>query len=106
MPTAFVATFGAGEPVIGFLGEYDALLELSQEAVPQKEAIVAGGPGHGCGHNLHRYRRTPSRRSSRNRRGDGRAHRRAGQRVPGEQDFSFVALDEDMHFNGELVDIY
>jgi aminobenzoyl-glutamate utilization protein B len=53
LPTAFVATYGAGEPIIGFLGEYDALPGLSQKAgVPYKEAIIPQNPGHGCGHNL------------------------------------------------------
>ncbi|HMY72474.1 MAG TPA: amidohydrolase, partial [Blastocatellia bacterium] len=53
IPTAFVATFGNGKPVIGILGEYDALPGLSQEAfVSEKKAITAGAPGHGCGHNL------------------------------------------------------
>ncbi len=53
MPTAFVASYGAGKPVIGILGEFDALPGLSQkDAVPRKEPIVQGEPGHGCGHNL------------------------------------------------------
>jgi aminobenzoyl-glutamate utilization protein B len=52
MPTAFVATFGSGEPVLGFLAEYDALPRLSQKAVPYQEPLVEGGSGHGCGHNL------------------------------------------------------
>lgn len=52
MPTAFVATWGEGKPIIGFLGEYDALPGLSQQLSSSKEAIVAGGAGHGCGHNL------------------------------------------------------
>jgi aminobenzoyl-glutamate utilization protein B len=52
MPTAFVASWGQGKPVIAILGEYDALPGLSQEAVPQKKAVVEGQPGHGCGHNL------------------------------------------------------
>jgi len=52
MPTAFVATWGSGDPVIGFLGEYDALGGLSQKAVPVREELKAGAPGHGCGHNL------------------------------------------------------
>ncbi len=52
MPTAFVATFGSGEPVLGFLAEYDALPGLSQKAVPQKDPIREGDSGHGCGHNL------------------------------------------------------
>ena len=51
-PTAFVATFGQGEPVIGILGEFDALPGLSQAATPDRSPLVAGGPGHGCGHNL------------------------------------------------------
>ncbi|HMK65199.1 MAG TPA: amidohydrolase, partial [Thermodesulfobacteriota bacterium] len=53
MPTAFVATWGSGKPVIGFLAEFDALPGLSQtggKAV--KEAIIPGAPGHGCGHNI------------------------------------------------------
>ncbi len=52
MPTAFVATWGSGSPVIGFLGEYDALAGLSQKPVPYREEIVKGAPGHGCQHNL------------------------------------------------------
>lgn len=52
MPTAFVASYGSGAPVIGILGEYDALPGISQKATPTKEALVAGAPGHGCGHNL------------------------------------------------------
>ena len=52
MPTAFVASCGEGRPIIGVLGEYDALPGLSQKAQPVKEALQAGSPGHGCGHNL------------------------------------------------------
>jgi aminobenzoyl-glutamate utilization protein B len=52
MPTAFVATWGEGKPVIGYLGEYDALPGLSQKALPYKEPLEKGRPGHGCGHNL------------------------------------------------------
>lgn len=52
MPTAFVAEWGEGRPIIGFLGEYDALPGLSQELSTQKAPIESGGPGHGCGHNL------------------------------------------------------
>ncbi|HKY31548.1 MAG TPA: amidohydrolase [Candidatus Polarisedimenticolia bacterium] len=52
MPTAFVAVYGQGEPVIGILGEYDALPGLSQKAQPAKEARLVGAPGHGCGHNM------------------------------------------------------
>jgi aminobenzoyl-glutamate utilization protein B len=52
MPTAFVASFGQGRPIIGVLGEYDALPGISQKARPVKESLQAGAPGHGCGHNL------------------------------------------------------
>jgi aminobenzoyl-glutamate utilization protein B len=52
MPTAFVASYGQGKPVIGLLGEFDALPMLSQKGrVPRQEPIVDGAPGHGCGHN-------------------------------------------------------
>lgn len=51
IPTAFTAEFGNGGPVIGILGEYDALPGLSQQAVPEK--TPAGGvAGHACGHHL------------------------------------------------------
>jgi aminobenzoyl-glutamate utilization protein B len=53
MPTAFVATWGEGKPVIGVMGEYDALPGLSQKKVPWKEPLEPGKPGHGCGHNVH-----------------------------------------------------
>ena len=52
MPTAFVATYGSGSPVIGILGEFDALPGLSQNTVPTKSPLHEGQPGHGCGHNL------------------------------------------------------
>ncbi len=54
MPTAFTATWGSGEkPVVGFMGEFDALPGLSQEAGSYVEKpLIPGGPGHGCGHNL------------------------------------------------------
>ena len=52
MDTAFYAEYGEGEPVIGVLGEFDALPGLSQNIKPKKEPLVEGGPGHGCGHNL------------------------------------------------------
>ncbi len=52
IPTAFVATFGSGKPVIGILGEFDALPGLSQKAMPTKDPLAEGQPGHGCGHNL------------------------------------------------------
>jgi aminobenzoyl-glutamate utilization protein B len=53
MPTAFVATAGSGTPVVAILAEYDALPGLSQKpGEAKKSALVAGAPGHGCGHNL------------------------------------------------------
>lgn len=52
IPTAFTATFGSGKPVIGILGEYDALPGLSNVAEPVRKALTPGAPGHGCGHNL------------------------------------------------------
>jgi aminobenzoyl-glutamate utilization protein B len=52
IPTAFVATYGSGKPVIGILAEYDALPGLSQEAVPEKQARSGASAGHGCGHHL------------------------------------------------------
>ena len=52
MPTAFVATYGSGKPVIGILGEFDALPGISQKAQPTKEPLNKGAAGHGCGHNL------------------------------------------------------
>jgi len=52
MPTAFVATYGSGRPVIGFSIEYDALPGLSQKTVPCKDPVSEGAPGEGCGHNL------------------------------------------------------
>ncbi len=52
LPTAVVATWGAGNPVIGFLGEYDALPGVSQKASHVRDELVPGGAGHGCGHNL------------------------------------------------------
>ncbi len=52
MPTAFVAVYGSGEPVIGILAEYDALPGLSQEAVHYKKPSKQREPGHGCGHNI------------------------------------------------------
>jgi aminobenzoyl-glutamate utilization protein B len=52
MPTAFIATFGSGKPVIGILAEFDALPGLSQDSVPFKKPLVEGKGGHACGHNL------------------------------------------------------
>jgi aminobenzoyl-glutamate utilization protein B len=51
IPTAFTATFGEGKPVIGILGEFDALPGLSQDSIPTKKAI-GGIAGHACGHHL------------------------------------------------------
>lgn len=52
MPTAFVAEYGRGKPVIGVLGEFDALPGLSQKNIPSKEPLQEGAAGHGCGHNM------------------------------------------------------
>lgn len=52
LQTAFVAEWGKGKPIIGFLGEFDALPGLSQMDKADPEPLVPGGPGHGCGHNL------------------------------------------------------
>ncbi len=54
MPTAFVATWGKGNPRIGFLAEYDALPNLSQKSqVVKPDPVIPGAPGQGCGHNLY-----------------------------------------------------
>ncbi|MEN0046484.1 MAG: amidohydrolase [Bacteroidota bacterium] len=52
LPTAFIASYGSGEPIIGILGEFDALPGLSQKTEPTKQPLEAGKSGHGCGHNL------------------------------------------------------
>ncbi|MEL0307728.1 MAG: M20/M25/M40 family metallo-hydrolase, partial [Halieaceae bacterium] len=52
IPTAFVASYGSGEPVIGILGEFDALPGISQAAVPYREIMDDKPRGHACGHNL------------------------------------------------------
>jgi aminobenzoyl-glutamate utilization protein B len=53
IPTCFVATWGTGKPVIGILGEFDALPMLSQKAgTTKQDPLVEGAPGHGCGHNM------------------------------------------------------
>ncbi len=52
IPTAFVATYGIGKPVIGVLAEFDALPGLSQAAVPERRPLVDHAPGHACGHHL------------------------------------------------------
>jgi len=53
MPTAIIAEKGQGKPIIGVLGEYDALPNLSNKKIPHKEELVEGGMGHGCGHNVY-----------------------------------------------------
>jgi aminobenzoyl-glutamate utilization protein B len=50
--TAFVAEWGTGGPVVGVLGEYDALPGLSQKVSATRDPVVPGAPGHACGHNL------------------------------------------------------
>ena len=51
--TAFSASFGSGHPVLGLLGEYDALPGMNQTAdSPKKQTDHTGAAGHGCGHNL------------------------------------------------------
>ncbi|WP_227779105.1 amidohydrolase [Haladaptatus pallidirubidus] len=52
MPTAFVASYGSGNPTVGILGEYDALPDLSQKVTSEHDPVEQGAPGHGCGHNL------------------------------------------------------
>lgn len=52
LPTAFIASYGLGKPIIGIMGEYDALPGLSQKAQITKEALKVGAAGHGCGHNM------------------------------------------------------
>ena len=52
IPTSFIATIGSGKPVIGILGEYDALPGLSQQAVAERQARPDTTSGHGCGHHL------------------------------------------------------
>jgi len=52
MPTAFIASYGSGHPIIAIMGEFDALPGLSQKAQPSQEPRVEGAPGHGCGHNM------------------------------------------------------
>lgn len=50
MPTAFVASYGSGEPVVAILAEFDALPGMSQKATPEQTPHVEGGNGHACGH--------------------------------------------------------
>ena len=52
VPTAFSGSYGAGRPVIGILGEFDALSGLSQEGGAAEQRSAGGDTGHGCNHNL------------------------------------------------------
>ncbi|WP_339841209.1 amidohydrolase [uncultured Maribacter sp.] len=52
IPTAFTATYGSGSPVIGVLGEFDALPGMSQAAEPFRKTRVVDAPGQACGHHL------------------------------------------------------
>jgi aminobenzoyl-glutamate utilization protein B len=52
MPTAFVASYGQGKPVIAILGEFDALPGVSQDAVPEPKQVEGRPAGHACGHHL------------------------------------------------------
>jgi aminobenzoyl-glutamate utilization protein B len=52
MPTAFIASYGSGAPVIAVLAEFDALPGISQAAVPERSVLVEGAAGHACGHHL------------------------------------------------------
>jgi aminobenzoyl-glutamate utilization protein B len=50
--TAFIARYGEGNPVVGTMGEFDALPGMSQRATAEPDPVEEGAPGHGCGHNL------------------------------------------------------
>ena len=52
MPTAFIANYGSGQPIIGILAEFDALPGINQAAVPDREPIEGKAAGHACGHHL------------------------------------------------------
>ena len=52
LPTCVVGRWGSGHPIVGFLGELDALPGMSQKVCTEKDPVVAGGAGQGCGHNL------------------------------------------------------
>ncbi len=52
IPTAFIATYGSGQPIIAILAEFDALPGLAQEATPEKKIIPNQAAGHACGHHL------------------------------------------------------
>lgn len=53
IPTAFVAEYGSGKPVIGILGEFDALPGINQDRVPVRQPIPGKQAGHACGHHLY-----------------------------------------------------
>ena len=52
IPTAFIAEYGSGHPIIAILAEYDALPGISQKAIPIRDPLITGGAGHACGHHL------------------------------------------------------
>ncbi len=52
MPTAFIAEWGNGGPVIGIMGEFDALPGINQDRVPTRSPIEGKGAGHACGHHM------------------------------------------------------
>ncbi|WP_439102142.1 amidohydrolase [Congregibacter sp.] len=52
IPTAFVASYGNGGPVLAILGEFDALPGITQDSVPTRSLLEAKSAGHACGHNL------------------------------------------------------
>ncbi len=52
IPTAFIATYGSGSPVIGLLGEFDALPGMSQDTSAYQHPLKEGAAGHACGHNI------------------------------------------------------
>jgi aminobenzoyl-glutamate utilization protein B len=52
MPTAFIASFGSGKPVIGILAEFDALPGITQAAAPARRPVPGKEAGHACGHHL------------------------------------------------------
>ena len=52
IPTAFIAEYGSGYPIIAILAEFDALPGLSQKAIPTRDPLISGGSGNACGHHL------------------------------------------------------